>query len=258
MKRTVQHILGAAVALAITASGAFAATSIPITQLPATISAAGNYVLQLPAGAPGTTAQSAIYGLPAIWITASDVNLDLGSQTIECSGDGILVGPQPGVAAPVVDHVTITNGTVDSTFDGKSTAYYYGLIVGYGSYRVSVTGVSFTGGFGYNADYGAFTSLTSCTFSAPLNIGSQGYQNPGHGTYSNLTVSSNFWSVIWTAPYADSALAVTLGGNNHFTNITVVAGDGVAGNIELSPTDLYKNVTLPANSTITGGTKQGN
>jgi hypothetical protein len=104
-----------------------------ITSLPATISAPGDYLLD-PAAvtAPVFDNQNGV-----IYITASNVNLDLNGLTIEAPGDGIQVGAN-------LNHVSITNGTVDG---GTAGLLYFGLIIGAGCDHVSVSEVAFTGVF---------------------------------------------------------------------------------------------------------------
>jgi hypothetical protein len=230
MKKTVQQILGAAVALAMTASGALATQGITnITSLPAVISQPGNYALHFSNGRSDVT----VFGAPdynnpgaapaAIQITASNVTLDLSGLTIHCTGNGILVGAVPGSTAPAVDSVMITNGAVD----GKVQLPYYGLVIGYGSTHVTVSKVNFTGLFGYNADYGAHSTLSFCNFSGALSIASQGAAIPGYNHYENLTLTIN-----WASQANPIALWDLLGGPNSFSLISVTKG-----NVQLLPSD---------------------
>jgi hypothetical protein len=242
MKKTVQQILGAAVALAMTASGAFATQGVTnITSLPAVISQPGHYALHFSSGSSDVV----VYGMPAaIQITASDVTLDLSGITVHCSANGILVGPVPGSTTPVVHNVTIQNGAMD----GKTQAPYFGLTIGYGCSNVTVSGVAFTGLFGFNTDDGANSTITSCTFLSPLSINSQGITPPGNSSYTNVTISSNWLAATWPAPYTNSALADNLGGNNTFTNVVVIKG-----NVQLLQTDHNAGIIVAQGYSVTGG-----
>jgi hypothetical protein len=138
----------------------------------------------------------------------------------------------------------IQNGAMD----GKTQAPYFGLTIGYGCSNVTVSGVAFTGLFGFNTDDGANSTITGCTFLSPLSINSQGTPNPGFGTYTNVTISSNWLAATWPAPYTNSALADNLGGNNTFTNITVIKG-----NVQLLPTDYNVSINVASGYSVTGG-----
>jgi hypothetical protein len=239
MKKTVQQILGAAVALAMTASGAFATSGVTnITSLPAVISQSGSYALHFSNG----NSDVVVYGMPAaIQITASNVTLDLSGITVHTSANGILVGTVDSISS--VNHVIIKNGAMD----GKTQAPYYGLTIGPGCSDISVTGVAFTGLFGFNTDDGAHTSLTNCTFLSPISINSQGITPPGLSTYTNVMVSSNWLAATWPAPFTNAALVDNLGGNNTFVNVLVPQG-----NVILLPTDSKAGITVTS-GTITGG-----
>jgi len=232
--KKVNYILGAAVALAITASGAFADQGVTnITSLPAVITQSGHYALKFANG----NSDVVVYGMPAvIKITANDVWLDLGGRTVHTSANGILVGSVDTVTA--VHNVYISNGAID----GKTQAPYYGLTIGPGCSNINVTSVAFTGLFGFNTDDGANSVITGCTFLSPISINSQG----GYSQYTNVQVSSNWLAATWLAPYTNAALVDNLGGNNTFTNVLVPKG-----NVILLPTDNKGGFIVPA-GTVTG------
>jgi hypothetical protein len=228
------------------AIGALAASGPPvmIPQLPFTIDVPGDYILD--PSAVANPVYSASDGV--IQITASNVNLNLNDLTIECTGQGIVVGDNPDNPKGIrVDHVSIKNGTVDETVQQTSR----GLVIGAGSDHVSVAEVAFTGGFGYNADYGAYTSLKNCTFQALLNIYSQGNfapgVTPGHSTYQNLTVAMS-WFPAWTGT-ALSSVGPDSAPFNDFKNITVLSG-----NVQLNSGDTYQHFFTTGTTQILGGT----
>src|SRR5262245_13456761 len=82
-------------------SGAFAAPPTHIASLPVTIDQPGNYILD-----PSAAAQPV--NNYAIFITASNVDLELSGQQIDCNAGsyGIVVGNN-------ANHVSISNGTVN-------------------------------------------------------------------------------------------------------------------------------------------------
>jgi hypothetical protein len=94
-----------------TASGAFAEPVI-IDALPVNINKPGDYHLQLPPEA------APIEGV-AIWITSSDVNLDLNGNQIDCWW-GIRIEP----GAPI-SHISIKNGTFNGTKESVFQADVY-------------------------------------------------------------------------------------------------------------------------------------
>jgi hypothetical protein len=239
LMKTAKYILGVAVALAITASGAFADPGVTnITTLPAVISQPGSYAVHFNNGNAGVV----VYGMPAvIQITASDVTLDLKGLTIHTSANGILVGAVDTVTN--VHNVTITSGAMD----GKTQAPYYGLTIGPGCSNVTVSNVAFTGSFGFNTDDGANSIITGCTFLSPISINSQGVTPPGYSQYSNDQISSNWLAATWPAPYTNAALVDNLGGNNKFTNVVIPKG-----NVILLPTDTNAGIITPQ-GTVTGG-----
>jgi len=236
--KTAKNILGVAVALAMTASGTFAAP-VMISQLPYQITVSGDYILD-----PAAVAQPVSTGI-AIQITASDVNLELSGQQIDCQAGvyGIVVGSYP-YANTNVNHVSINNGTVNAVNQDPVV----GLLIGAYSSHVSIQGLDVTGNFYGSLDFGNNTSLKNCTFQSPLAI----LPNPGPGnsTYEHLTVTTNPYSSGLNAgsPYEKVAL-LSLGYNNSFKNITVVAGD-----VQLSATDTYKNFFVqPTTQVFRGG-----
>ena len=165
-----------------------------------------------------------------------------------------MLGPKPGEAAPVVDHVKVTNGTID----GKTQSTYFGFVIGVSSTNVILDHVSFTGSFGYNADYGASDTVSNGTILGLFTIISQGYLNPttldpnfkaGYGSYSNLVVNqTGSWAPQWTGTALSVQFAMYPVGPNNFTNIT-----DISGNVQLGPNDTYSNINVPSPYQITGG-----
>jgi hypothetical protein len=239
MHKTLNYILGAAVALAMTATGAFATQGvINITSLPAVLDQPNaTYQLHFSNG----NSDVVTYGDPAvIWVKASGVTLDLNGITVHCAGNGILIGPKPNDVTPIVNHVTIKNGAIDGK--QQQAFSYFGFVIGVSSTNVTLDHVNFTGTFGYNADYGATDTVSNATIMGMFNPGSQGYLptlpvtldssfQAGWGTYLNLILADNPAS-----PWAGTALFVTVpqtrAGVNTFSNINVLRG-----NVQLAPGD---------------------
>jgi hypothetical protein len=245
MKKTVKYILGATVALAMTASGAFA-DPIVIDHLPVTINAPGDYHLQLPPDYPPIEAY-------AISIVSSDVNLDLNGNQIDCVG-GIRIAD-----GPLVSHISIKNGTFNN-FDFNGTyksvfqgAVYVGIAI-FNANHVSVENVNFNGAFGYNADWGTYDSFKNCNFESPLAAGDSSLSSLGHNTYENLTVSTNSYGDSGGYPNNnDPTLHRALyspGFSNSFKNIRVLSGNVYLG----GPLDTYDHFFVKGDSTVTGGT----
>jgi hypothetical protein len=230
MKKTVKYILGAAVALAMTATGAFA-EPIVIDSLPWNISEAGDYHLQLPPDvAPVTGYANAIY------ITGSNVNLDLNGNTIDCQ-QGIIVYNG-------VNHVSIKNGTFNCTEIAAPGVPDPALRIDPGCSFITVENVNFNGGFGYSPVYGNHVSLKNCNFESPVSFN---VDPVGHNTCENLTVARGdaVYNPIGNPDYS----LYSAGPSNSFKNIRVLSGT-----VQLSGTDTYDHFFFKAPSTLNGGT----
>ena len=236
MKRTVQHILGVAVALAMNASGVFAGPPIMINSLPYTITKPGDYILS-----PGAAAQS-LYGVWPIAIYASNVTLDLTGQTIDTQY-GLLIGNGvTGVGNPV-DHVSVKNGTFNGNTASTSGGAAYAGVQIYGASFVSLLNVDFNGLFSYNADGGSDDSIKNCNFESPLAI----WADAKRGDYENLVVAKqpNIFSYMGNQ---DQSL-YSSGNGNSFKNIRVLSG-----NVQLGAADTYQHFFFQPPSTVSGGT----
>jgi hypothetical protein len=225
-----------------TVSGAFAGgPPTMIISLPTVIDQQGDYQID-----PAAVVQP-VYGTPIIQITASNVNLDLNGQTIECLGSALEIGGYEGANPDiVVDHVSVKNGTFDGMMPANnSQGAYFGLEIGGCSSYVSVSEVSFTGNFGYNQDYGSYSTLANCTFMGNFFTYPYGYKDPGHNSYQNDTFSYG-----WQAygPLALYSYNPAPSAPNDFKNITVLAD-----NIQLRPNDTYQHFFYQLPTTILGG-----
>jgi hypothetical protein len=254
MKKNSNYILGVAVALAMTVSGAFAVQNLTyINSLPYTITRPGSYQLHAP-NFSGANGGLTYFGAPdynnpsaapaAIWIATNGlVDLDLNNMVIKCSGNGILVGPPPGQTAPGVTNVKVHDGVIQGTVQ----APYYGLFIGAGCTYVTVSNVHFDGLFGFNSDDGAYSKITGCNFSGSLSLVSQGTADPGHGDYENLMLTPN-WAT--QSNPANPVLWDLLGGSNTFSVISVTKG-----NVQLLPSDSgASSISVDQGYSVTGGT----
>ena len=234
MKKTVKPILGAAVALAMTVTGALADPPTMINSLPYTITKSGDYILS-----PGAAAQS-LFGAWPIAIYASNVTLDLTGQTIDTQY-GLLIGNGvTGVGGPV-DHVTVKNGTFNGNTPSTGGGAAYAGVQIYGACFVSLLNVDFNGLFSYSADGGSNDSIKNCNFESPLAIWADAKQ----GDYENLVVAkSSTWSGIGNQ---DQSL-YSSGNSNTFKNIRVLSG-----NVQLGAADTYQHFFFQPPSTVNGG-----
>ena len=246
MKKTVKPILGAAVALAMTASGAFA-DPIVINSLPIEIDQPGDYHLQLPPDAPQ------VQGSWAIIISSSNVSLDLNGNSVDCWG-GIMVVNW----GTHLNNISIKNGTFngiqDSVNGGPNAVAYSGIQI-FNADHVSVENVNFNGKFAYNADWGTYDSIKNCGFESPLAIDNGG-AGTGHGTYENLTVSENLlqWGTTGGYPNSNDPTAhralYSSGQYNSFKNVRILSGNVYLTGLK----DAYDHFYDKAPSTVIGGT----
>jgi hypothetical protein len=213
-------------------TGAFAGgPPTPITQLPALIDQPGKYVLD-----PSAVAQPDVYTQqPAIQISASNVDLDLNGLQIDC-----FWGIQVGIGATVVDHVSVSNGTINGNVPNGN---FSGLTISGGCTYVSIFNVDTTGSFGAVVEWGNTNSWKNCTFQCPLLI----WGNSAVGdSYEHITVTQ------FNGPDGSlSGLALldqSLGKPNDFKNLTVISG-----NVNFKPTDTYKNLFKSSTTQVIGG-----
>ena len=75
------------------------------------------------------------------------MNLDMSGQQVDCTSYGIFVG---SVGGPPVNHVSISNGTVNAIAQTPNQ----GLQIYVGSTHISVQNLDVTDLFSYNADSG--------------------------------------------------------------------------------------------------------
>jgi hypothetical protein len=215
-----------------------------VSQLPTVIDKPGNYLLD-----PAAVVDPVYSNVALIQITGNNVNLDLNGLTIECSGQGLVIGGIPySGQSYTTNHVSVKNGT----FDGMGPApTATGLAISNGCDNVSVTEVSFTGGWGSNFDWGAYTTLKNDSFSAILQLYSLGPFETGitagHGQYNNLSLSApvGTWALNSFEPAGFGFVAPF----NDFKNITVLSGI-----VNLSAGDTYQHFFYQPPTQVIGGT----
>lgn len=197
MKKTVKHILGAAVALAITASGAFAGTQLPLPPLPATITSPGTY--KAPIANTTLTYSGASHNYQAAITIASDgVVLNLNGCTIVVpdgtAAAGIFVNVDDYNGNPsgpgINSGIAIKNGMVQTS--GCDAIRVSGSLAGMNGAKGMADGVQIDHvtvlASGYNVDAikdgGNNTHITNCILGTALPVvlpAPQFWQVPGFG-----------------------------------------------------------------------------
>jgi hypothetical protein len=243
MQKTVNHILGATVALAMTATGAFAQiVPQPIDSLPAVITQPGSYYLT-----PQAVAKTLTDPGYAIEIAGSGISLDLRDLTVNsysgiyihnghASDSGITVTSTPNGAA-------VINSVVPG---GAPTGLYINGMIS----NVTVKGVTFTGlaqnnnWVGCNSrDNGSNDTIQFCTF--------QGYFAVG-GDHETFMKNSVTLYGVGNSFYSGLPVFQSDGQANSFKQNTVASG-----NVQLLGTDTHQQNTLAVGTQINGGRQLG-
>jgi hypothetical protein len=242
MKKTVKPILGVAVALAMTAAGAFAQiVQTPITSLPALLTNPGVYYLTPEAAQAGVTGPvdprvPEYYNLRsyAIVINGSGITLDLRDLTVNCVYGIAIVNGDPSDSNVTVQSTPNQAAMINSQ---PASGNAIGLFIMGSVSNNTVSGVTFTGTSGFNLDNGSNDTIKFCAFQGLFSVGGD------HETFMKNTVTGPVGSTVFQSD----------GQTNSFKLNTVASGL-----VQLSGTDTHQNniVTLGVASII-GGKQQG-